>query len=170
MGYGFTNRASSGRLLGHIFFTAIILVWSATGTPLMPLLMAQCHAAMQKPACHDMQNSPENDHACCHGKKEISGPTSPSPAEMPGCPMHEGLPPTSCMGPMFACCAVAERDAVTRRTAKPEKKSTGEHPAAQVVVAESSNSLSPPPGPVHIAHSGLRYEKPVLELKTDLRI
>jgi hypothetical protein len=63
-----------------------------------------------------------------------------------------------------------ERESITRRTVKPEKKSTDELVAAQVVAANASPSLSLRPGPEWQLQDGLRYEKPVLELKTDLRI
>jgi hypothetical protein len=53
---------------------------------------------------------------------------------------------------------------------KPERKSGDEKFAAQVVATNASSFLSPRPGPERRARPGLRYEKPVLELKTDLRI
>jgi hypothetical protein len=53
---------------------------------------------------------------------------------------------------------------------KPEQKSGDEQFAAQVVVVNASSLLSPRPGPERRAWPGLRYKKPILELKTDLRI
>jgi adenine-specific DNA glycosylase len=89
---------------------------------------------------------------------------------MPGCPMHEGMPPTSCMDSTVSCCAMEERESITRRTLKPEKKNTEEQTAAQVVVANASPSLLSRARPERQMRAGIRYEKPVLELKTDLRI
>jgi hypothetical protein len=53
---------------------------------------------------------------------------------------------------------------------KPEQKSGDEQFAAQVVVVNVSSPLSPRPGPERRARPGLRYEKPVLDLKTDLQV
>jgi hypothetical protein len=89
---------------------------------------------------------------------------------MPGCPMHEGMPSNSCIDTTVTCCALAERDSITRRTVKPEKKSTDEIVGVQVVAAYPLLTLSHRPGPERQLRAGLRFEKPVLELKTDFRI
>jgi hypothetical protein len=69
-----------------------------------------------------------------------------------------------------SCCAIAEREPVSRRAMKPERKSGKQKFAVQVVATNVSSFLSPRPGPERRVRPGLRYEKPVLELKTDLRI
>ncbi len=169
VGFGFTNRVSLSRRVGHLFVSAIVIVWAAMATPMVPLMAAQCsHHQKQKPACHGTQTSPENKHACCHEKS--SSKPAPSPTSMPGCPMHEGMPPTSCMSSTMVCCAMEERESVTRRTVKPEKKSTDDSLAAQVATASPFLHLSPRSGPERQLRAGLRFEKPVLELKTDLRV
>jgi hypothetical protein len=168
VGSGLPIRVSLGRRAGHLIVAAIVLVWAAMATPMLPLMAAQCSHAKQKPVCHDTQTSPENKHACCHETAK-SEPTPP-PSPTPGCPMHEGMPASSCMNVSLSCCAMEERESVTRRTVKPEKKNNDEQIAAQVVAANASHSLSSQPGPERQTRSGLRYEKPVLELKTDLRV
>jgi hypothetical protein len=74
------------------------------------------------------------------------------------------------MDSTLSCCAMEERESITRRTVKPEKKNNDEPIAAQVFAANASPSLSLRRGPEWQVRSGLRYDKPVLELKTDLRI
>ncbi|HEU5399805.1 MAG TPA: hypothetical protein VFU86_00535 [Terriglobales bacterium] len=71
---------------------------------------------------------------------------------------------------MANCCAIAEREPVSRRAMKPERNSGDQKFAVQVVAMSASAVLSPRPGPERRARPGLRYEKSVLELKTDLRI
>jgi len=88
---------------------------------------------------------------------------------MPGCPMHEGMPSSTCINTSLTCCAMEERESVTRRTVKPEKKQQGQV-TAQVQTANLSPNLSPRSGHERELQLGLRYERPVLELKTDLRI
>ena len=168
MGFGFTNRVSLGRRVGHLFVSAIVIVWAAMATPMVPLMAAQCSHHMQKPACHGAQTSPENNHACCHEK--MSSESTPSPDPMPGCPMHEGMPSGSCISSTMICCAMEERESVTRRTVKPEKKSTDDSTAAQVATTYPLLPLSPGLGPERQLRAGFRFERPVLELKTDLRI
>jgi len=166
VGSGLPIRISLRRRAGHLVVATIVLIWAAMATPMVPLMAVECGHAKQKPVCHDTQSSPENNHACC--PKKAKSESTPPP--MPGCPMHEGLPPSSCMDSTLSCCALEERESITRRTVKPEKKSTDETVAAQVVVANASHSLSPRPGLEWQLRDGLRYEKPVLESKTDFRI
>lgn len=165
MGSGLPIRVSLARRAGHLVVAAIVLVWAAMATPMVPLMAAQCSHAKQKPVCHDTQTSPENNHACCHGKAK----SEPVPSSMPGCPMHEGMPSSTCINTSLTCCAMEERESVTRRTVKPEKKQQGQV-TAQVQTANLSPNLSPRSGPERELQLGLRYERPVLELKTDLRI
>lgn len=163
--FGFATRISLWRRGGHLFVATMVLAWSSMATPLMPLMAAQCRQAAQGPGCHRMTGSPANEHACCPGKVK----SEPKPVKMPGCPMHEGTPPNSCAGMESTCCAMEERESATRRTARPTKKSSDEQAAPMVLVAESFPTVSPP-GREHAVRPGLRYEKPVLELKADLRI
>jgi hypothetical protein len=84
--------------------------------------------------------------------------------------MHQGMPSNGCIDSTLTCCALEERDSVTRRTVKHERKNNHERIAAQVVAANSPQTLSARSGPERQVRHGYRYEKPVLELKTDLRI
>jgi hypothetical protein len=85
------------------------------------------------------------------------------------CPMHQGMPANACGMSAASCCAIVQRESSSRNAMKPEQK-TGDEFAVQVVATNSSSLLSPRPGPERRITPGLRFEKPVLELKTDLRV
>ncbi|MGE5112336.1 MAG: hypothetical protein ACM3JB_15840 [Acidobacteriaceae bacterium] len=146
----------------------LVLIWAGMASPMVPLMAAQCRLATQKTGCHGTQTSP-GKHACCH---EESVPTpQPSKPLVPMCPMHEQMLPSSCnTTTATSCCALMLRESPSRRLMKPEPKSGDEQFAAQVVVVNASSLLSPRPGPERRVSPGLRYNKPVLNLKADLRI
>lgn len=81
--------------------------------------------------------------------------------------MHEGMLPNSAMDSTVSRCAMEERESITRRTVMPEINRPDERVATLAAVANIFPSPAPLPGP---ARSGLRFKKPVPELKTDLRI
>jgi hypothetical protein len=83
---------------------------------------------------------------------------------------HPGILPNACGMAAANCCAIAEREPDSRRAMKPESPSGDQKFAVQVVATNVSSLLSPRPGPERRTRPGLRYEKPVLELKADLRI
>ncbi len=167
VGYGFPSRNSLIRRVSHLFTLTLVLIWTGMASPLVPLMAAQCRLAMPKTGCHGAHTSP-GSHSCCHGK---SVPTPQNPERrIPMCPMHQGMLPNSCNVAVTSCCAIAEREPTSRRAMKPERNSGDQKFAAQVVATNASSFLSPRPGPERRTKSGVRYEKPVLELKTDLRI
>src|SRR5512147_942994 len=166
VGYGFPSRNSLIRRLSHLFTLTLVLIWTGMASPLVPLMAAQCRLAMPKTGCHGAHSSP-GSHSCCHGKS-VPTPQSSAP-RVPMCPMHEGMLPKPCsVMAATSCCAIAEREPTSRRAMKPERNSSDQKFAVQVVATNNSSFLSPRPGPERRARPGLRYEKPVLELKTDL--
>jgi hypothetical protein len=84
--------------------------------------------------------------------------------------MHKGILPNQCSMAATSCCAIIEREPDSRRAMKPEPPSGDPEFAVQVMATNVSSLLSLRPGPERRARPGLRYEKPVLELKTDLRV
>ena len=166
VGYGFPSRASLTRRFSHLFTLTLVLTWTGMASPVIPLMAAQCRLAMVKTGCHGAHSSP-GKHSCCHGKS-VPTPQKSTPL-MPMCPMHQGMPTNACGMMTASCCAIVERDSSLRKAMKPEQK-TGDGFAVQVVATNGSSPLSPRPGPERRARPGLRYEKPVLELKTDLRV
>jgi len=136
-------------------------------SPLVPLMAAQCRLAMPKTGCYGTHSSP-GKHPCCH-EKSVPTPQNSAP-RAPMCPMHEGMLPKSCSMAATSCCAITEREPVSRRAMKPEQKSGDQKFAVQVMATDVSSLLSPRSRPERRARPGLRYEKPVLELKTDQRI
>lgn len=167
VGYGFQSRNSLIRRLSHLFTLTLVLIWTGMASPMVPLMAAQCRLAMPKTGCHDTHHSP-GKHSCCH-EKSVPIPQNSAP-RVPICPMHEGVLPNSCGLAEARCCAITEREPDSRRAMKPEPPSGDQKFAVQVVATNVSSLLSPRPGPERRARSGSRYEKPVLELKTDLRV
>jgi hypothetical protein len=158
---------------------AIIALWAVSGAAAAPLMSAaECrdigmssgcdrmnHAAMPHHASE--QSSPAN-HECC--KKKSKGKPGPVKAQMPNCPMDEGQMPQTCGMAQVSCCALMGREQTARRAAKPENTKGNETPALLLTKAR--------PGPTSASFDrrdrhlsdGLRYEKPVFDLKTDLRV
>lgn len=173
VGYGFPSWNSLKRRLSHLFTLTLVLIWTGMASPLVPLMAAQCRLAMPKSGCHGAHSSP-GSHSCCHGKsvpipqKSASRRCHSGPFEQTT--RHPGVLPNSCSMASMSCCAIAEREPTSRRAMKPEPSSAGQKFAVQVVVTNASSLLSPRPGPERRVRQGLRYEKPVLELKTDLRV
>ncbi len=167
VGYGFPSRNSLIRCLSHLFTLTLVLIWTGMASPLVPLMAAQCRLAMLKTGCHGAHSSPGN-HLCCHGKS-VPTPQNSAP-RAPICPMHEGMLPNSCSMAAASCCAIVESEPTSRRAMKPERRSGDQKFAVQVVATNASSFLSPRSGPERRARPGLLYEKPVLELKTDLRV
>ena len=165
VGYGFPSRNSLIRRLSHLFTLTLVLIWTGMASPLVPLMAAQCRLATPKTGCHGMHSSP-GSHSCCHGKS-VPIPQDSTP-RVPMCPMHQGMLPNSCGMAATSCCAITESEPDSRRAMKPESPSGDQKVAVQVVATTVSSLLSPRPGPER--PPGLRYEKSVLELKTDLRI
>lgn len=167
MGYGFPSRSSLIRRSSHLLIVTLVLIWAGMASPIVPLMVAQCRLATPKTGCHGT-HSP-GKHACCHGES-VPTPQHSKPL-VPMCPMHEQTLPRSCSTTTAtSCCALMQRESPSRRLMKPEQKSGDEQFAAQVVVVNVSSPLSPRPGPERRARPGLRYEKPVLDLKTDLQV
>lgn len=104
-------------------------------------------------------------HECC---KRKSKPKTTHASMVPCCPPQEGTLPRTCGMAEVSCCAIVGRDE-TRRTAKPEKTSRDQKP---VLVEAEYQTRSAPVLERRDRHlrDGLRYEKPVFDLKTDLRI
>lgn len=87
---------------------------------------------------------------------------------MPCCPDQQGTMPRSCGTPQLTCCAIYSREE-TRRTARPEKSTRDQKPALV-----NTEYRTPPPPTLerrdrHL-RDGLRFEKPVFDLKNDFRI
>jgi hypothetical protein len=167
VGYGFSIRESLIRRLSHLFTLTLVLIWTGMASPLVPLMAAECRLATPKTGCHGMHASP-GKHSCCHDKS-VPTPQDSAP-HVPMCPMHEGMLPNHCGMAASSCCAIVERDPESRRAMKPEFPSGDHEFAVQVMATNASSLLSPRPEPERRTRPGLRYEKPVLELKTDLRI
>jgi len=167
VGYGFQSRNSLIGRLSHLFSLTLVLIWTGMASPMVPLMVAQCRLAIPKTGCHGTHSSP-GSHSCCHGKSVPTPQNSAPPVPM--CPMHQGMLPNSCSMAATSCCAIAEREPTSRRAMKPEPNSGNQKFAVQVVATNVSSLLSLRPGPERRARPGLRYDKPVLELKTDLRI
>lgn len=161
---GFPARAKCMRWL----MAVVITLWAVAGAAALPEMPTmQCRDMAQQSGCdrmqHDSAGQVPSQHECCNKKAQ------PVHAKMPCCPDQQGTMPRSCGMSEVACCAVTGREE-TRSTAKPEKTHGDEAPTLQL-----ANSRSRPSLPMfdrrdrHLC-DGLRFEKPVFDLKTDLRI
>ena len=157
---------------------AVIVLWAVTGTTAMPLMSAaECrdmamgagydqmhHAATPH---HPSKQNSAPQHECC--KKKAKGKPAPVKAGMPGCPMDEGQMPQTCGMTEVTCCAVVGREEA-RRSARPEN--SRENNAAALLSTKTRPSLTTASFDRRDRHlsDGLRYEKPVFDLKADLRV
>ena len=84
--------------------------------------------------------------------------------------MHEGLLPRTCGMAEVTCCALVGREETARRTAKPEKSKGNDSP--DLMMAKAQPRLMPEMFDRRDRHlqDGLHYERPVFDLKTDMRI
>ncbi len=166
--YRFKHLARWARTVSHTGLASLVFLWAVTGAMLLPApAAAQCRTKMLKSACHGaMQHGEMNEHACCNRKPQ----PPPSEKKMPCCPMHEGMLPTPCGGAVASCCPDASSEETNRRSARTEKnKSDDQHPEQRTLAA--ANAIRPPSLPRNpYLRDGTRYERPVFELKTDLRI
>ena len=164
---GFSFRTKCTRWL----MAAVIAVWALTGGSMVPLMWAhECRdmmmSGMSMPNAatpHHGEASHSPNHECCKRKK-----TKPVKASMPCCPDQPGSMPRTCGMTELACCTIPSREE-TRRTARVEKRNGNEDPELALAKA--------PPGEEQRAgeqvdgnlRDGFRYERPVFDLKTDLR-
>ena len=165
---GFSVRGKCMRWL----MATVVALWTIAGSWAMPLASAECAAMAQNSGCergahhaampHHSKN-PSPNHDCCKKKPK------PVRAKMPCCPEQPGSMPRTCGMSEVACCAVTSREDA-RRTAKPERAMDRKTQAIRQTktLAESS------PGVLDWCdrnlRDGLRYERPIFELKTDLRV
>ena len=154
------------------------MLWAVTGTTAMPLMSAaECHDMAMGSGCdrmphaatphHSSKQNSAPQHECC--KKKAKGKPGPVKASMPGCPMDEGQMPRTCGMAEVSCCAVMGREEV-RRSAKPENSRETDAPALLLTKARPGPSTASFDHRDRHLSDGLRYEKPVFDLKTDLRI
>lgn len=172
---GFRIREKCSRGL----MAAIIGLWAIAGTSAMPLMSAaECRDMAMNSGCDRMhqaatphrtskQGSSANQECC---KKKPLGKPAPVKAGMPGCPMHEGLMPRTCGMAELSCCAVMGREPTARRAAKPENTKGNETPSLLLAKIRSGPSAASFDRRDRHLSDGLRFEKPVFDLKTDLRV
>ena len=155
-------------------------LWAVTGISAMPLMSAaECAEMAQGASCdrsqhhaamphHTTKQNPTSQHDCC--KKKTKTKPAPTQSSMPGCPMHEGLLPRTCGMAEVTCCALVGREETARRTAKPEKSKGSDSP--DLLMAKAQPGLMPEMFDRRDRHleGKLRYERPVFDLKTDMRI
>ena len=146
-----------------MFMVAVLATWMlATGAMAAVVVEhpAACHHNSAGSAGH--QHGAMQGHACC--KRPVK--TAPVSTKR-CCPHPEGLAPRTCevSGP---CCRVEAREVSSTRQERAERKSsdqriseTGTRSRFQIAALQRSRTL---------LLDGLRYERPVTELKTDLRI
>lgn len=167
MSSGFSFRAKCTRWL----MAAVIAAWALVGGPIVPLMAAhECrdmmmsggmsthHAAMPH---HDKNSSPNHD--CCKRKK-----AKPAKASMPCCPEQPGSMPRSCGTAEMVCCTLPGREE-TRRTAKVEKSRGSDAPEVALTKAGGASDRESSRLRDDNLRSGLRYERAVFDLKTDMR-
>jgi hypothetical protein len=146
---------------------AVLMVWAVTvsAAVIAPAHASECHrvpgAAHESASAHQ-HGAAMAGHDCCDRPAKTDAPHSKR-----CCPHPEGLAPRPC-ATGEACCRIEARELTNtrserdrRRDERHKKIEANESSAAVLVSAQRSRSL---------LKTGLRYERPVLALKTDLRI
>ncbi len=163
------NRNRWIRRLSALFLIAIVAMWGQASAFAISTAAAQCHESGAKAACAHHAAMPHHattgNHSCCQKKPKAKRIAM----TMPCCPVQQGPMPNSCGSSAAECCAVTTRDDSERRTAKPERSTRGEQPA-QIASRSSVELQSPGRQKISELTEGTRYERPVFDLKTDLRI
>ena len=153
----------------------VIALWALTGNSMVPLMSAhECRDMMMAGMSSHHAATPHHqtktvlspNHECCKRKQQKPKPVK---AEMPCCPELPGSMPRTCGMAELACCTLTAREE-SRRTAKTEKRKSNETPELALANELSSPSIAGFSERDRHLCDGLRYEKPVFDLKTDLRV
>lgn len=149
---------------------AVIAAWALTGGSMMPLMSAhECHDMMMQGTSAHHAATPHHEkksssaHECCRRKK-----AKPVKASMPCCPEQPGSMPRTCGMAEMVCCTLPSRED-SRRTAKTEKSYGADAPQMSPANARSASDQQASHRGDENLWDGSRYERPVFDLKTDMR-
>ncbi len=154
---------------GALILIAIVAMWGQASAFAISTAAAQCHESSAKTGCgHHAamphHNSTASNHSCCQKKPKAKRVAM----TMPCCPVQQGPMPNNCGTSTAECCAVTTRDDSDRSTAKPERNTREKQPS--LVASRSSGESDVRWRKTSELIQGLHYDRPVFDLKTDLRI
>jgi hypothetical protein len=151
-----SQRAS--RVLLSLMLVLAVAAWAEPGLAMQPASghPAQCHARMMHRHQHALPAAMHVATSCCHQRVN----------SMPCCPAHPAPPPSRC-GDSSDCCAMSSQPA------RPLAFLVSGNLLSQLNVNGPAGAEFSPPqqtSAVSVIAESPPFVKPVLDLKTDLRI